>query len=251
MARIFKNRKIFKLKEVNSTNFYAGKLPEGTPDGSVIWAECQTQGRGQGENCWESAIGENLTFSIIVYPTFLKAVQQFYLSKIISLSVADFLSLYTTNVSIKWPNDIYLGEKKVAGILIENSLEMDFIRDSIIGIGININQNIFLSDAPNPVSLKQVTGENYDLKELLGIFLDIFEFRYGMLKDSDFSTIDENYSNILFRKGINAQFKSGNKTFTGIIDCVEKTGELVIIDNDNSGKIRKFLHKEVEFVLGG
>jgi BirA family transcriptional regulator, biotin operon repressor / biotin---[acetyl-CoA-carboxylase] ligase len=249
MARMFKNRKIFKLKEVNSTNLVAGKLPNGTPEGSVIWAEYQTQGRGQGENYWESSKRENLTFSILVYPTFLKAVQQFYLSKIISLSVADFLSLYTTQVCIKWPNDIYIGEKKAAGILIENALERDFIGESIVGIGININQELFLSNAPNPVSLKQVTGKNYDLKEMLGIFLDIFEFRYGMLKDADYTTIDENYLNVLFRKGSSAQFKSDNKIFTGIIDNVEETGELVIIDN--AGKIRKFLHKEVEFVLEG
>jgi BirA family biotin operon repressor/biotin-[acetyl-CoA-carboxylase] ligase len=247
MARIFKNSKIFKLKEVESTNFYANKLPDGTPEGSVVWADFQKNGRGQGANSWESDKDQNLTFSVVLYPIFLKATRQFYLSKIVSLAVADFISLYVPSVTIKWPNDIYVGNKKIAGILIENSIEQDFIKDSIVGIGININQDVFLSDAPNPVSLKQLTGETCDLDEMLDIFMNILEYRYGMLRSADYNTVDENYSDRIFRKEVASEYIADNKKFTGTIERVEETGELVI--TDASGHIRKFLHKEVEFVL--
>lgn len=247
MAQILKKHKIIKLKEVDSTNLYANKLPAETEEGTVVLAEFQAKGRGQGSNFWESSEGKNLTFSIILKPSFIKVYEQFYLSKIISLAVSDFISLYTQNVSVKWPNDIYIGDKKVAGILIENAIERDFIKTSIIGLGININQEAFMSEAPNPVSIKQQTGDDYDLSEMLDVFLNIFDYRYEMLKEQDFTTIDENYTDILYRKGISAVFYAEGERFTGIINGVEETGELLI--TDNSGKTRKFLHKEVEFDL--
>lgn len=249
MSKIFKNIKIIKVEETESTNIYAGKLSGTVSEGSIVWADYQTLGRGNGSNVWESQRGMNLTFSVVLYPTFLKAVQQFYLSKAISLSIADFISLYVNNVRIKWPNDIYVENKKIAGILIENSIERDYINESIIGIGININQEIFLSGAPNPVSLCQLTGQKYDLKEMLDLFSKILEYRYSLIKDGEFALIDENYMDILYKNGINAMYKAGEIKFEGVIINVEKTGELII--KESSGKQHKFLHKEVEYIIEG
>ncbi len=246
MEKVFKNRRIFELNVVDSTNSYASELPPGMPEGSIVWALNQIKGRGQGNNRWESEPGKNLTFSIILYPTFLKAADQFYISKVISLAVADLLALFADRVSIKWPNDIYVGDKKIAGIIIENSVEISNIKQSIVGIGINLNQKIFSSDAPNPLSLAQITGKDYDLKEMLEKLCDLIEYRYRFIKDNDFQTIDNDYVSVLYRFNESANYLADGKAFKARIIEVEPSGVLVV--RDNNGIIRKFLHKEVEYV---
>jgi BirA family biotin operon repressor/biotin-[acetyl-CoA-carboxylase] ligase len=246
MSELFANPPVV-LEEVNSTNNYiSGHLDQMT-EGSVIVAKAQIAGRGQGKNFWESEPGLNLTFSVLLTPTFLRIQDQFYLSKVISLAVADFVSLYADNVSVKWPNDIYIGHKKVSGILIENSVFQDFMQSSIVGIGINVNQTIFRSGAPNPVSISQLTGETYDLNELLDILLDLIDFRYQMLKEHDFDTIDQLYFDFLYRRNKLTSFKADDVLFKGTIVGVEPTGELII--RDEAGQMREFLYKEVEYVL--
>ena len=123
-------------------------------EGTVVLAKEQTSGRGQVNNTWESSYGDNLLMSIVLYPEFLHAGNQFLLSKFVSLAIVDFLSYYLENVTIKWPNDIYVGNKKIAGVLIENSLRGAFISSSVVGIGLNVNQTEFSSSIPNPTSLK-------------------------------------------------------------------------------------------------
>jgi BirA family transcriptional regulator, biotin operon repressor / biotin---[acetyl-CoA-carboxylase] ligase len=246
MSNIFVNRQLISLPEEASTNNYAANLPPSTPEGSVVWALSQTQGRGLGSNSWESEPHKNLTFSIILKPVFSKAVGQFYISKVISLAVSDFIAMYTDRVAVKWPNDIYVGNKKIAGILIENSIERDFIKQSIVGIGINMNQKVFTSEAPNPVSLAQLTGEEYDLEESLEVLSVLIEYRYGLLKDGDFATIDENYIDLLYRYQQLSSYQSNGKTFKGTITGVKPTGELQI--TDETGRLQYFLYKEVEFV---
>jgi BirA family biotin operon repressor/biotin-[acetyl-CoA-carboxylase] ligase len=246
VKKVFKNRRIFELNVVDSTNSYASELPPGMPEGSIVWALNQIKGRGQGDSRWESEPGKNLTFSIILYPTFLKAVDQFYISKVISLAIVDLLTLFTDRVSIKWPNDIYAGDKKIAGILIENSVEFDNIKQSIAGIGINLNQKIFASDAPNPLSLAQITGKEYGLKEMLEKLCALIENRYILIKDNGFQTIDDDYVSVLYRFNEPAIYLADGKAFKGRIIGVEPSGIIVVRDND--GIIRKFLHKEVEYV---
>jgi BirA family biotin operon repressor/biotin-[acetyl-CoA-carboxylase] ligase len=247
MKELFKTRQIFKIAVVDSTNSYASKLPTGVPEGSVVWALDQTKGRGQGNNKWESEPGKNLTFSLILYPTFLLAEDQFYLSKVISLAIVDFIALFTDNVSIKWPNDIYVGDKKIAGILIENSIEGERIIQSVAGVGVNINQQKFSAYVPNPLSLNQLTGNEYDLKEMLYIILDLVRYRYGLLKEKKFEIINENYHHGLYRINQMATYVANGKSFKGKIVEVEANGTLIIYDENK--KIRKFLHKEVEYVL--
>jgi BirA family biotin operon repressor/biotin-[acetyl-CoA-carboxylase] ligase len=247
MKKLFKDRQILKIEKVNSTNSYISELPAGIPEGSVIWALDQTEGRGQGNNKWESEPGKNLTFSIILYPKFLLAGDQFYLSKVISLAVVDFIALFTDNVSIKWPNDIYVGDKKIAGILIENSIEGERIIQSIAGIGVNINQKKFSDYALNPLSLNQLTGNEYDLEEMFNIILDLITYRYFLLKENAFEIINENYHDALFRLNKMANYFASGKYFKGMIIDVESNGTLVI--SDENKKVYKFLHKEVEYVL--
>jgi BirA family transcriptional regulator, biotin operon repressor / biotin---[acetyl-CoA-carboxylase] ligase len=247
MSKLFKDGKIIKLHSVDSTNNYLANLTRPLPEGSVIMADIQTNGRGLGKNKWESEPGENLTFSILLTPFFLEASQQFYISKMIALALSDFISLYTDRVSIKWPNDIYAGDKKITGILIENSIEGITLKQSIIGIGININQEKFHGSAPNPVSLTQLTHEKYLLDELLKILMDLIEHRYALLKENDLKTIDENYMQVLYRLNRKFLYSSDGKTFEGTITGVDTSGELII--TDTNGNVRKFWHKEVEFVI--
>ncbi len=247
MAELFKNKLVFNIAETASTNDYFSKLPGDTPEGSVVYTLNQTQGRGLGLNRWESEPNKNLTFSILLRPRFLKAFEQFYLLKVIAIAVADFISIYTDKVSIKWPNDIYVSEKKIAGILIENSIDRDFIKQSVVGIGVNINQKLFYSDAPDPVSLTQVTHQEYDIEQCLQTVLDGIEKQYSLLVARDFKSIDSKYMSLLFRFNVLAKYFAKGKIFTGTIVAVEPTGELIIVDNE--GTTRHFLFKEVSFMV--
>lgn len=247
MSSLFKNGQIISLAKVTSTNSYISNSALRFPEGSIIWTENQTNGRGQANNQWESEPHKNLTFSIVLNPVFLEASKQFYMSKVIALAITDFVSLHTDNVSIKWPNDIYAGNKKIAGILIENSIERTYIKQTIAGIGINLNQTKFISKAPNPVSLTQLTGQKYDIKATLILLSDLIEYRYELLKNNEFKLLDSNFNDILYRINKMHQYIENGVTFEGTILGVEPTGELII--KDKTGKIRKFLYKEVEFVI--
>ena len=161
--------KLIFLKNLPSTNTYAASLvkEKEVSEGTIIYTNYQSAGRGQGWNKWESEENKNLLISIILFPSMIKPAEQFLLSMAVSLGICDFLDLYTTTISIKWPNDIYVNNDKIAGILIENSIMGDLIEHTIAGIGININQSKFLSDAPNPVSLTNLTGGQFDLSQCL------------------------------------------------------------------------------------
>ena len=160
--------KIIKLDEIDSTNNYTSKLLANSNviEGTVVVAKAQSSGRGQLSNQWESEYGKNILASFVFYPKFLPVQQQFLLSKVIALGVRDLLTLFVDKVKVKWPNDIYIDNKKVAGILIENSIMGHTLESSIAGVGININQTVFLSDAPNPVSLIYSLKKELDCSEL-------------------------------------------------------------------------------------
>jgi len=247
MGNIFRNGQTIYLEKIGSTNTYISKIAHSLPEGSVVWTINQTNGRGQAENKWESEPNKNLTFSIVLNPQFLQASQQFYMSKVIALGITDFISLHTDNVSIKWPNDIFVGDKKIAGILIENAIERTYIKQTISGIGINLNQTKFSSNAPNPTSLALLTGQKYDIESSLFLLIDLIEYRYSLLKNSELKTIDTNFNEILYRNNQLFTYVANGKAFEGTILGVEPTGELII--KDKSGKIHKFLHKEVEFTI--
>ena len=156
------------LESIRSTNTYLAQNAEGAVHGTVVYADCQTAGRGQRGNSWESADFKNITMSMLLRPANVKPSCQFWLSEAVALAVVHTLDRYIDNgVSIKWPNDIYWNDRKICGILVEHSLSGGKIDHTIAGIGLNINQEKFLSDAPNPVSLRQIIGCDTPLPDVL------------------------------------------------------------------------------------
>ncbi len=238
---------IIRLKETASTNNYLREQlqKEHLPEGSVVMADFQTGGRGQTGNSWESVAGQNLLFSIVLYSDFLLANQQFIISQLTALAVKETLDHYIDNVSIKWPNDIYWKDKKICGMLIENDLTGQTIYCSVIGIGINVNQSVFVN-APNPVSLYQITGKIVDKEELFERFLPIFYNYYLELLQEKDEQIKEKYFSSLYRRDGHFAYQDENGTFMAEIYSIESTGHLVL--KLNNGELRRYAFKEVSYL---
>ena len=167
----FRIMKITHFKNIDSTNSYLQNLLDKGEDvaDNVVVTDFQTSGKGQGKNVWQSETGKNLLFSIALDMSCLKAEDQFLLTQIVSVSMINVLKNYLPeeNLFIKWPNDIYYKDKKIAGILIKNEIKGMMLGTSIIGIGLNVNQTTFDENLPNPISMKMITGKDYDLEEIL------------------------------------------------------------------------------------
>jgi BirA family transcriptional regulator, biotin operon repressor / biotin---[acetyl-CoA-carboxylase] ligase len=244
-----KAKNIIVLNEVESTNNYANRLIlSNAEEGTVVLAQFQSKGRGQGGNWWESEAGKNLLATVILYPRFLNAGNQFILSKIVSLSLVEFLEKITDNVSIKWPNDIYVGNKKIAGILIENSISGSNLFSSVLGIGLNLNQEKFLSDAPNPVSLKQITGKEYNIEIVVSEILESILKWYKKIESGNFSEIDSVYFSQLFRWREWEKYSKDGNIFEAKIVGIGEFGQLQLEKRD--GTVEEFMFKEVEFIIG-
>jgi len=243
------NKDIIKLESVSSTNDFAKELLLKTlpkADITIIDTKEQTKGRGQKGNYWECEKDKNISVSFIIKPINLKPEFQFYLSMSVSLAIVNFLKEFTSNVSIKWPNDIYIGYKKICGILIENSLQGDSINTAIIGIGININQTEFSPTIPNPTSLKIEKGVNFNLSELKQQLISSFEKHYLLILSKAFNFIHSEYLKNLYLFNIPAQFKDKTGVFTGTIRNVQQTG-LLEIEKGNS-ESECFAFKEIEYI---
>lgn len=222
-----------------------GDLPEFT----MLYTGFQTLGRGQKGNSWESERNKNIMCSILLKPVFLEAKEQFVLSEAVSLAILNFLDYYLPNIKVKWPNDIYYGDKKISGILIENTIQSNSILASIVGIGINVNQTIFMSDALNPVSLSQVTGQDYDIPKLINEVRDSIIKCYDFTKSMDEAeTMHKYYLSKLYKYNEIATYKDEYGTFKGKIIDVELHGGKICIE-DEDGKIRKYNFKEVSFII--
>ena len=242
------------LNETDSTNRYLQQLCQEAGNNKVeefttICADYQTAGKGQRGNSWEAAKGANLLFSFVCYPTFVPIRQQFVLSQLISLGIKETLDEYCSDISIKWPNDIYWKEKKICGILIENDLQGNSIGRCISGIGLNINQEVFLSDAPNPISLKQITGEHYQRETILEKVMQRIEQSYQKLKeDSAYaSELATRYAASLFRREGLHCYQDKDGLFYARLVRVEADGRFVLMDEANQE--RSYLFKEVQYVL--
>ena len=214
---------------------------------TVVVADYQTAGKGQGTNTWESEKGKNLLFSILVHPTTLPIERQYILSEAAALSYKEVLDAYTEDISVKWPNDIYWQDRKVSGTLIETSLSKGVFKDFIIGTGINVNQKEFRSDAPNPVSLCQITGREIPLEEVQDRVVEKFEKYYQMVIEGAYETISKRYHEALYRKEGLFPYRDRNGEFTASIDHVKDNGHLVLKDAD--GNAREYAFKEVQFVM--
>ena len=243
---------IIKKKSVTSTNSELKKIcsEQNLPSFSALIAQKQTAGRGQAGNSWESEPHKNLTFSTVLYPKNLPAKQSFFISRIFSLAVKETLDKYIDNVSIKWSNDIYYRDKKICGILIENEIIGSNISSSIIGIGLNVNQEKFTGDAPNPISLYQITNKIHDLDEILLCILQIAKEKYqqflsGDLTPSIFNShgIRNDYHNALYRKSGYHTYEDKNGIFQAKINETEDDGTLILETKDK--EIRRYQFKEV------
>lgn len=239
---------ILKLGETQSTSTYLKQLLQEKPlvEGFVVCADYQSGGRGQRGNRWESEAGLNLLFSVVLYPKQIVANAQFVISQLVSLSIKEVLDQYTSDISIKWPNDIYWKDKKIAGILIENSITDGSIDHSIIGIGLNLNQTAFMSDAPNPVSLKNITNETYDLDYILDQILERIFYYYNQLPIIS-NRLKDRYKTQLYRNKGFYTYSDTDENFKAQILDVEDSGLLVL--KLESGEIRKFAFKEVKYLI--
>lgn len=249
MEQLSNDRKIIHLEETESTNSYLKDLlkSEQLTEGSFVVADFQTGGRGQMGNSWFSSKGDNLLFSILLYPTEIPANEQFVISRITSLAIKNTLDQFTDDIRIKWPNDIYWKDKKIAGILIENSLQGRVIENSIIGIGLNLNQQIFPPELPNPVSLRQITATQFDKSYILDLFLNEFFLLYRSLQHGEKQVIEDEYMLDLYRVNGYYWYEDENGKFQAKIDNVLPSGHLVLKTLEANEK-RMYAFKEVTFM---
>ena len=245
-----KNFEIVHIEETDSTNRWMKENGKGE---MVVVADYQTAGKGCGSNSWEAERGQNLLFSVMIHPKSLQAKNQFIITQVISVALCKTLESWirpplapptqegNTEISIKWPNDIYVGDKKICGVLIENRLQGRMIKDTIIGIGLNVNQTEFKSDAPNPVSLKQLIGKDTDREEVLNTFIEQLNVTVKS------ATIIADYKARLYRREGKHLFMTKNTTFKASIVDVKDDGRLML--EDEKGVAHLFRFKEVSFVI--
>ena len=238
------NWEIIHIDETDSTNrWLVANRTEGQSP-CVVVADYQTAGRGCGTNKWESERGKNLLFSMLIHPTEIPVNKQFVVSMAVANSIAAVVAKYVEKrtVSVKWPNDIYVGDKKICGILIENRLQGGVIKDSIIGVGLNVNQLCFVSDAPNPVSMANITGRQFDREQLLQELLEAFQQEWA-----DLEGVRERYLQQLYRRKGFFRYRDAYGECTAEIVTVEADGHLVLQDVD--GRTNRYAFKEIQFVI--
>ena len=238
---------IIKIDSTTSTNLYLKELiqEKKLEEKTLVITETQTAGRGQAGSSWESESGKNITCSLVLYPTFLSVKQNFLLSEIIALSIKQTLDEYLDSVQIKWPNDIYFKDKKIAGVLIENEIQGKYLTQSIVGIGLNVNQETFSSNIPNPVSLKQILGLKIDKDNLLQILLDKIDYWYNQLKSGDVKEITQTYHDALYRRSGFYSYRDKNGNLEAEIISVQPDGQLLL--RTSNGEERAYYFKEVVY----
>ena len=248
------NESIIRLVTVDSTNRYMRDMANelwnrcGSNGFVVVTAGHQTAGRGQRGNTWSSNAGENLLFSILVHPgETLEVSKQFLLSQAVALSIHDAMKCHGIDTLLKWPNDIYAGNRKLAGILLELDYSGAFVEQAIIGIGLNVNQENFPPMDRIPVSMKILQGHKFILDDVLATILDSFERYYHELESGNKELIAERYTGLLL--GVNEQrnFVDKDGCFEGTITGVESDGQLIIHRID--GGTGRYAFKEVEIIL--
>ncbi len=238
---------VFVFKKMASTNAEC-KNPCYAHGDAVVAVE-QTAGRGQRGNVWSSKAGENLTFSLVWEADFVAAKEQFRISEAVALALVDTLAGYGIEAQIKWPNDIYVGHKKICGILIEHDLGPQArLARTIVGIGLNVNQTQFEDWIPNPTSIALLTGERKGTNDVFGDLYEALERRFGQLKESP-EEVQRDYLVHLYRLDRPATYALPNgKQFRATIRDVKPTGEL-IVEHEEGGFVKPYLFKEIEFVI--
>lgn len=237
---------IFRIAETTSTNDEA--RDRRYRHGDVVWAERQTAGRGQRGHTWTSPEGENLTFSLVLEPTFLPVGEQFRLSEAVALALAEAFDGFGIATRIKWTNDIYAGDRKLSGMLIEHSFSGPTLARTVVGIGINVNQRVFDPALPNPVSMALASGRTFRREEVLDALLAALRRRYALLEGGAAGQLHRDYTERLYRLGEEHPFRHpGGEPFRATLLDVRPSGELVLRHAD--GQTRAYLFREVEFVV--
>ena len=245
------NINIIRVAETDSTSKeIVRELGDGVQSSkyiSVLSADYQTAGRGQLGSRWEAERGKNLLFSLMAWPVGVPVGRQFRLSQAMAVAVRDALASYADGFTIKWPNDIYFGGGKVCGTIIETTWKGGMVERFVMGVGINVNQRVFLGDAPNPLSLWQIVGRETDRDELLGRVLERFAALYGLLQAGDESEVVRCYDNhLLWREGMH-RYSDSDGEFEAEFVSVAPDGRLTLRDAD--GRERRYYFKEVKHVL--
>lgn len=241
---LFMGQTLVYVPECHSTNAEAARMLHTNPataEGSVVITSNQTAGRGQRGNTWESEPGKNLTFSLILKPVFLLAKDQFKLNIAVSLALHDYLREQVPHAKIKWPNDMMLGNQKTCGILIENQLAGQTIQHSVVGIGLNVNQESFALPTATSIAIKK--GHDFILNDVLAELLQCIEARYLQLRSS--IDLKEEYLHALYGAGELRKFQSGDEEFDGTITGVDASGRLEV---EVKGSKRLFDLKEIKFL---
>lgn len=247
---LFIGKVLHKLETVDSTNQYAlDLLSKSKPsEGTIILAHHQYAGRGQMTKYWESEPGKNLTFTLVLYPTFLIAKQQFFLNQAIALGILKTVQYFIPKkCTIKWPNDIYVEDRKITGILIQNTLKGTSLQSAIAGIGLNVNQQVFTSGAPNPTSILLETGKEFALAAVLDYLCQQIEYFYLKTKAKQFTTIQQAYHQHLYRyKEWHYYKRPDGSLFKGMILGLTDFGLLRLQTEDGE---KAFDLKEIGYVI--
>ncbi len=243
------NHKIIWLNETESTNLYASQLLKDNPaDETAIVAAFQSSGKGQRQNIWQSESGKNILMSWIIYPTFLKPDELFFLNKATCRAILQFLKThFNIEAKIKWPNDIYVGDKKIAGILIENSIMGNVIKHAIVGIGLNVNQTHWDELLKQKcTSIKLILQKESVVNEAIINLLSDLHQSYEVLMNKQFPALTDFYLKHLFRVNEEHLFRVNFETVKGVIIGVNHFGNLIVMVD---GELKNFANKEIEYII--
>jgi BirA family transcriptional regulator, biotin operon repressor / biotin---[acetyl-CoA-carboxylase] ligase len=252
MADKIAGRQIIWLKETNSTNEYlAREIKRDTfiENGTIVIADYQKSGRGNGKHLWESESGKNLLLSMFYKPAGMNSDRQFYLNMAVAMGVHSTIQnfVHHQKITVKWPNDLYINDKKVGGILLQHTVSGGQILYSIIGIGLNVNQMHFLSDAPNPASLKNFADDDLDLKECFSAMCYELDRYLYMLGEGEFSALKTSYLSVLYAMGELRKYWYGDETIDARITGISEYGALVLEKTD--GKLITCDLGDVKFIF--
>lgn len=239
------NVTLLEFAECGSTNdtmqeFVRSKTEQ---EGLLVFTKHQTKGRGQRENVWESEKGKNVAMSLCLQPSFLQLSEVFYLTIIVSLSLVEVFNKLGIDAAIKWPNDIYVEDQKISGVLIENILKGTEVMNAIVGVGINVNQATF--NEPKAVSVRQLRNKKTDLSDVLTSFINSLDKYYAVLKSGERKKLRTLYHQYLYRNGLRALFDDG-EVFEGTIQGVNDLGQLQVLKED--ALVYEYSMKEIKFL---
>ncbi len=248
---LFIGKNVIHLDTTPSTNDYLKQLcdKQSVLDGTVVYTTSQTAGRGQQGNTWQMEQNTGLALSYFLKPNFLPIEKQFYLSMAVSLAVREFCEHYTDQeVAIKWPNDILVNQKKVAGILIENTIQGSKIAQTVVGVGINVKQQKFPSDLAHATSLA-IEGDqehtDFNIKSMLAVMSAYLEKYYLQLRQTNYQFLSKAYTTSLWRYHQTQDFYKGEQLLRGEITGIYKDGRIEI---DINGKLQRYAMQEVKFI---